>query len=306
MTLEAPDLPLSPLGPGAFEGRSRASSWAKSRALRTFFEHRLAVAGLVIAVSMILFCFVGPLIYHTDQIHNHLNQVLKPPSTKFPLGTDDVGHNVLGRLMIGGQSSLEMGIAAAFLASIVGTLWGAVAGFVGGVVDASMMRVVDALLSIPTVLLVLIIASIFGPTIPVLILSLSLVSWLVTARLVRAEAISLRNQAFVEAALAAGCRTRRMVFRHIIPNVVGTIVVQTTFEIANAILLLAALSFLGLGPPPPATNWGSMLSSGLTYVYSGAWWLIYPAGIAIVLTVLAFNFLGDALRDALDVRLQRR
>ncbi len=264
------------------------------------------MVGLVIAVGIILFCFVGPLFYHTDQIHNHLDQVMKAPSARFPLGTDEVGHNVLGRLMVGGQSSLEMGIAAAFLASIVGTLWGAVAGFVGGVLDACMMRVVDALLSIPTVLLVLIIASIFTPTIPVLILALSLVSWLVTARLVRAEAMSLRGQAFVEASVGAGCRTPRILIRHIIPNVVGTIAVQTTFEIANAILLLAALSFLGLGPPPPATNWGSMLSSGLTYVYSGAWWLIYPAGFAIVLTVLAFNFLGDAMRDALDVRLQRR
>ncbi|MDA8310007.1 MAG: ABC transporter permease [Actinomycetota bacterium] len=304
-TLGAPaQFELDPLDNADVSGRRKWRSG--SSAVQTFFEHRLAIVGLVIAIGMVLFCFVGPLIYHTDQVNDNLSQVMRPPSSRFPLGTDALGHNVLGRLMVGGQSSIEMGIAAAFLASIVGTIWGAVAGFVGGAVDAAMMRVVDTLLAIPTLLLMLMVASIFTPTIPVLILALTMVSWLVTARLVRAEALSLRSQEYVQAAVSCGSRRWRIVFRHIIPNAAGTIVVQTTFQIANAILLLAALSFLGLGPPPPATNWGEMLTNGLTYIYAGAWWLIYPAGIAIVLTVLSFNFLGDALRDALDVRLQRR
>jgi peptide/nickel transport system permease protein len=208
--------------------------------------------------------------------------------------------------MLGGQSSLEVGVAAALLAVCFGALWGATSGFAGGFVDAFMMRVVDTLLAIPPLLLMLLVASVFTPTIPVLILALSFVSWVVTARLVRGEALALRSREYVEAAAGAGASRRRLVLRHIIPNVAGTIVVQATFEVANAILLLAALSFLGLGPPSPATNWGSMLSDGLTYAYSGYWWLLYPAGIAIVLTVVAFNFLGDALRDALEVRLQRR
>jgi peptide/nickel transport system permease protein len=275
-------------------------------AARTFLEHRLAVVGLGIIVVMLLFCFVGPAFYHTDQVHTNLKEVLERPGSAHPFGTDDVGRDVLGRLMLGGQSSLEVGVAAALLAVCFGALWGATSGFAGGFVDAFMMRVVDTLLAIPPLLLMLLVASVFTPTIPVLILALSFVSWVVTARLVRGEALALRSREYVEAAAGAGASRRRLVLRHIIPNVAGTIVVQATFEVANAILLLAALSFLGLGPPSPATNWGSMLSDGLTYAYSGYWWLLYPAGIAIVLTVVAFNFLGDALRDALEVRLQRR
>jgi peptide/nickel transport system permease protein len=286
--------------------RIREASPGRLAAARTFMEHRLAVIGLGIIVLMLLFCFVGPLVYHTDQVHTNLKQVLLHPGGSHPFGTDDVGRDVLGRLMLGGQSSLEVGVAAALLAVCFGALWGATSGFAGGVVDAVMMRVVDTLLAIPPLLLMLLMASVFTPTIPVLILALSFVSWVVTARLVRGEALSLRTREYVEAAAGAGATRRRLVLRHIIPNVAGTIVVQATFEVANAILLLAALSFLGLGPPSPATNWGSMLSDGLTYAYSGYWWLLYPAGIAIVLTVVAFNFLGDALRDALEVRLQRR
>ncbi|MHB1501755.1 MAG: ABC transporter permease, partial [Candidatus Dormibacteria bacterium] len=144
------------------------------------------------------------------------------------------------------------------------------------------------------------------PTGPMLIGELGLLSWLVTARLVRGDALSLRTREFVQAARVAGATRRWLVLRHIVPNAMGTIVVQTTFEVANAILLLAAISFLGLGPPPPAANWGSMLTDGLNYIYSGYWWEIYPPGVAIVLTVMGFNFLAEALRDSLDARLRRR
>jgi peptide/nickel transport system permease protein len=153
---------------------------------------------------------------------------------------------------------------------------------------------------------VLILATIFTPTVPVLIIVIAMVSWLVTARLVRGETLSLRVRDYVLAAKAAGVRGRWIIVRHIVPNVIGTIVVAATFSVADAILLLAALSYLGLGPPPPAANWGGMLSDGLNYVYDGYWWLVYPAGLAIVLTVVAFNFIGDALRDALEVRLRQR
>jgi peptide/nickel transport system permease protein len=272
--------------------------------LRAFLRHRLGLIGLAIVVAMILFSFLGPVLYPTDQVHTNLNQVLLRPGGRFPLGTDDLGYNVLGRLMVGGQSSLEVGVAAALLAACLGTIWGSVSGFVGGGVDAFMMRVVDTFLAIPALLLMLLLASVLTPTVPVLIFALSSVSWLVTARLVRGQAMALRNQEFIEAISGFGGRNYRIILRHIVPNVAGTVVVQATFEIANAILLLAALSFLGLGPPAPATNWGSMLNNGLTYAYNGDWWLIYPAGLAIVLTVVAFNFLGEALRDTLEVRLQ--
>jgi peptide/nickel transport system permease protein len=268
---------------------------------QVFLQNRLAVVGLGIIAFMVLFCFVGPLLYHTNQVQINILQVTQRPSAKHLLGTDD-----LGRLMLGGQSSLEVGFAAAILASVWGTAWGAVAGYAGGWLDAVMMRVVDSILAIPYLLVVLILATIFTPTVPVLIIVIAMVSWLVTARLVRGETLSLRVRDYVLAAKAAGVRGRWIIVRHIVPNVIGTIVVAATFSVADAILLLAALSYLGLGPPPPAANWGGMLSDGLNYVYDGYWWLVYPAGLAIVLTVVAFNFIGDALRDALEVRLRQR
>jgi peptide/nickel transport system permease protein len=289
---------LLELQPGVVRPASRPSSF------RSFLQHRLGLIGLAVVIIMLAFSFLGPVFYHTDQIHTNLNQVLVHPGSKFPLGTDDLGFNVLGRLMVAGRSSLEVGVTAALLAALVGTIWGAVAGYAGGAIDAAMMRVVDTMLAIPALLLLLLLASVFTPTIPVLIFALSSVSWLVTARLVRGQALALREQEFIEAVAGFGGRRYRIVLRHIVPNVAGTVVVQATFEIANAVLLLAALSFLGLGAPPPATNWGSMLNNGLTYIYGGNWWLIYPAGLAIVVTVVAFNFLGEALRDTLEVRLQ--
>jgi peptide/nickel transport system permease protein len=272
----------------------------------SFIERRLALVGLGIIVLIALFSFLGPHFYHTDQVHTNMGDVTRPPSDAHPLGTDQVGYDILGRLMLGGQSSLEVGLAAAILASIVGTAWGAVAGFLGGWVDAVMMRVVDSILAVPPLLFILLMATVFTPTIPVLIGVIALVAWLPTARLVRGESLSLRVRDFVHASKGVGARNGRIILRHIVPNVIGTIVVQTTFSVADAILLLAALSYLGLGPPPPAANWGGMLTEGLEYIYDGYWWLIYPAGLAIVLTVVAFNFVGDGLRDALEVRLQRR
>jgi peptide/nickel transport system permease protein len=272
----------------------------------SFAQHRLAEVGAGVIVLMVLFCFVGPHLYHTNQVSTNLALVNLAPSRSHLLGTTDVGYDELGRLMIGGQSALEIGLSAALLASVLGTAWGAVAGYVGGPVDAAMMRVLDVFLAVPALLFLLLLASMVVPSVWTLILVVGAVSWLTTARLVRGEVLAIREREYIAAAASLGSRMRRIVLRHIVPNVLGTVVVQTTFEVANAILLLAGLSYLGLGPPPPATNWGSMLSEGLNYAYDGYWWLIYPAGLAIVVTVVAFNLVGDALRDALEVRLQRR
>ncbi len=274
--------------------------------LRVFIQSKLAVIGLVIIILMILFSFVGPLVYHTNQIQVNLTQVTRAPSASHLLGTDDLGYDVLGRLMAGGQSSLEVGLAAAVLASVVGTIYGAISGFVGGWIDGLMMRVLDSLLALPSLLLVLVVASIVTPTIPVMIGVITLVAWLVPARLVRGETLAIRTRPYIEAGQAAGAHAWRLIARHVVPNVIGIVIVQTTLAVADAMLLLASLGFLGLGPPPPATNWGAMLSNGLNYIYDGYWWLIYPAGLCIVLTVISFNFLGDALRDAFEVRLRQR
>jgi peptide/nickel transport system permease protein len=286
------------------EARAAGSGW--KLAAYVFLEHRLAVVGVGVVIFMILFCFVGPLIYHTDQINTDILQFTKPPSAAHPLGTDNVGYDVLGRLMVGGQTSLEIGIIAALLATTFGVLWGAVAGFVGGWLDQVMMRIVDSMLAIPTLFLLLVLAAIFVPSLPMLILIVATAAWLVPARLIRGETLSLRTREYVDAVRVMGGSDARIVLRHIIPNTIGTIMVNATFQVADAILTIAALSYLGLGVPPPATNWGGMLSDGVSYTFAGYWWLIYPAGLAIVLTVVAFNLIGDAMRDAFEVRLQRR
>ncbi len=274
--------------------------------LDVFLENRLATVGLGVIVFMLLFCFLGPVIYHTQQIYNNPNIGDEPPSLHHLLGTDPLGYDVLGRMMLGGQSSLEIAFAAALIAVGLGVIWGAVAGLAGGVVDALMMRVVDTLLAFPFLFALILLGAIFTTSIPELIIVIGLVAWLVPARLVRGETLSLRTREYVQAVKTMGGSTRRVLLRHVIPNTVGTIVVNATFQVADAIIFVATLSYLGLGVPPPATNWGGELAQGLNYLFDGYWWLIYPPGIAIVLTVVAFNFVGDAIRDALEVRLQRR
>ena len=311
MSVRAPVTELENLTPGGVPvvvegGEAKVTGSAWKLAAYVFLENRLAVLGLAFVILVVLFCFVGPLIYRTDQINTDITQITQAPSAAHPLGTDNVGYDVLGRLMVGGQTSLEIGLIAALLATTFGVLWGAVAGFVGGWLDQLMMRIVDSLLAIPTLFLLLVLAAMFVPSVPMLIFIVALVAWLVPARLIRGETLSLRSREFVDAVRVMGGSDFRIVLRHIIPNTIGTIMVNATFQVADAILTIAALSFLGLGVPPPATNWGGMLSDGVSYTFAGYWWLIYPAGLAIVITVVAFNLIGDAMRDAFEVRLQRR
>jgi peptide/nickel transport system permease protein len=276
------------------------------RGLEVFLENKLAVTGVGIFVAMLVFCFLGPLVYHSNQTVVNFNSQTLPPGTGYPLGTDDNGFDVLGRLMIAGQISLEVGMAAALLATVVGVLWGAVAGYFGGFLDAVMMRVVDAALSIPILFLLLVVVSLVTPTEPILILVIALTSWLTTARLVRGEALSLRTRDYVQAMKVMGGGSARAVLRHIAPNAIGTIMVNATFQVADAIAFIVALSYLGLGIRPPQEDWGGMLSKGVEYTSTGYWWLIFPAGLCIILVITAAIFIGEGLRDAVEVRLQRR
>lgn len=306
--VETPILP--PEGPEATGGELAA---AKPRSLlrrgwEVFAENKLALASLGLLVFIVLFCFAGPHIYHTNQVNTNLTNALCPPSSAHPLGCDNVGYDQLGRLMIGGQTSLEVGFAAAIVAVFIGSLYGAFSGFIGGPIDSFLMRIVDAGLSIPYIMVVIILSVIFHPDTLIMIFIIAVFYWLGVARLVRGETLSLRTREYVQAVKVIGGGRSRAVVRHIIPNAIGTIIVQTTFAIADSIIILAGLGFLGLGVQPPATDWGDMLSGGLTYIQSGTnyWWLIYPPGIAIILTCICFNFIGDALRDSFETRLQRR
>ncbi|MGH3396741.1 MAG: ABC transporter permease [Streptosporangiaceae bacterium] len=293
--------PALPAGGEAAAGRS---AWR--RALQSFLDNKLGIAGIALVVLVIAFCFIGPLLYHTNQVSPDAAQINRAPSGRHPLGTDYVGFDVLGRLMAGGQSSIEIGLAVAVVATLFGVLWGAISGYLGGALDSIMMRVVDVVLAIPSIFLFIYLATVFKPTVPLLIIVVSALAWVGPARLVRGEALSLRVREYVQAVRVMGGHSTRIVLRHIVPNTIGTIVVNATFQVADAILILATLSFLGFGLPPPAATWGGMLSEGTNYLYDGYWWEVYPAGIMIALTVIAFNFIGDALRDALEVRLQRR
>jgi peptide/nickel transport system permease protein len=209
--------------------------------------------------------------------------------------------------MVGGQTSLEVGLAAAAVAVMFGTLYGAIAGFFGGVVDAVMMRLVDAGLSLPSLMVLIIASVIFHPSPVVMIFAIAIFYWFAVARLVRGETLTLRSREYVQAVKVVGGGKMRSVIRHVLPNAIGTIIVQATFAVADSILTLSGLGFLGLGVSAPATDWGSMLSGGLSYLQgSNPWWLIYPPGILIILTCISFNFIGDALRDAFETRLQRR
>lgn len=305
--LAEPETGVSPAIVDAADGGSGRSGKSNvALALDVFLENRLATVGLFVAGFYVLFCFVGPLIYHTNQVQTNIPLANRPPSLRDPLGTDNTGYDILGRLMGGGQATIVVGFGVAVLATGFGLVWGAVAGFTGGVVDAVMMRVVDTLLGIPSLFLLLFLATLITPSIPLLIGVISLVSWLVPARLVRAETLSLKSRDFVAAAQSQGASPIRVIMTHIVPNTFGTVVVNCTFQVADAILAVAALSYLGLGIPPPAANWGSMLSDGVNYIFSGYWWQIWPAGVSIVALVVAFNLIGDGLRDAVEVRLQRR
>jgi peptide/nickel transport system permease protein len=278
-----------------------------SRGWEVFAENKLALAGLGFIVFILLFCFVGPHIYVTNQVNTDLIDTLCTPSGQHLFGCDDVGYDELGRLMVGGQTSLEVGLAAACVSVLFGTLYGAISGFAGGFIDALMMRIVDAGLSLPSLMVIMILSVIFHPTPTVIIFIIAVFYWFGVARLVRGETLALRNREYVQAVKVIGGRPLRAVLRHIVPNAIGTIIVQGTFAVADAILTLAILGFLTLGVAPPSTDWGSMLSGGLTYIQGGNyWWLIYPPGVLIILTCIAFNFIGDALRDAFETRLQRR
>jgi len=278
-----------------------------STAGREFIRNPVARVGLGLMGVIIGFSFIGPLFYTVDP--NGIDAYVDPlaaPSWAHLLGTDYVGRDILARLMAGGQSSLEVGFAAAFLAIVVGALYGATAGLLGGAADSAMMRLLDVALAIPVLLLLLLLAVTISTNMAVIILLIGLTSWLVPGRLIRAETLTLRTREYVQAARIMGSSSTRIIGRHILPNTLGTIVVNVTFQIADAILLLSYLSFLGLGIPPPAATWGGILSDGLTSLSENAWWTVYPAGACILLTVVAFNFMGHALQDTLETRLNAK
>jgi ABC-type dipeptide/oligopeptide/nickel transport system permease subunit len=274
--------------------------------LREFVSNKLAVLGVGILVFFLLFSFVGPIFYHGNYLTSNLVATNVAPGTGYPLGTNNQGYDELALLMKGGQAALEVGFLSAVIAIVIGALYGAIAGLAGGILDAVLMRIVDVFLSIPFLFIVLIVAVRFGASVLSLSLLIGAFSWLVPARLVRGEVLTLRVRDFVAAARVAGASQARLIARHLLPNAFGVVIVNVTFQVADAILYIAALGFLGFGLQWPNQDWGDLLSNGITYLQDGYWWQIWPVGACIVLVVMACNLIGDAARDSLDVRLRRR
>lgn len=265
--------------------------------LSDFLHSKRAMGGCAVVVLLILFCFVGPLLFPTNQTSVNLNLANLPPGGGHVLGTDEYGIDVLGRLMVGGQSSLELGFAVAIVSTVIGALYGAISGMVGGVLDSVLMRVVDTLLAVPTFILLLIMASMFTLNLASIILLLSVLSWPYVSRLVRGQVLALREREFVQASTAMGATRTRILMRHMVPNTFNIFIVTATFAVADSIYALSALSFLGLGPPPPFADWGTMLTNGINNLFDSYPWEVYPPLIALVVTVLAFRYIGDALND---------
>lgn len=272
-------------------------------AMRILRKNRLAMAGLTLLTLLYLAALLAPWIAPYDPIAQEdlVRTGYLAPSAQHWLGTDQFGRDVLSRLLYGARISLLIALTAITISITLGTLLGAVAGYLGGKVDAVVMRFIDLVLSFPRLILLILIVALTRPSIPLIILVLGLTHWPGTARLVRGEVLSLREREFIDAARALGFGRVRIIFRHLIPNVLAPVIVAATLGIGDTIVAEAGLSFLGLGVQPPTPSWGNMVADGRQNLI-GAWWIATFPGLAIVLTVMAFNLVGDGLRDALDPR----
>jgi len=276
----------------------------------TFRRNRLAVLGLWTVGALYLIALLTPLLAPFDPAYQPAFQagetalIMAPPSWGHILGTDQLSRDILSRILYGSRISLSLGLLAVSISVTMGALLGAVAGYLGGWIDGAMMRVVDMVMAFPRLVLLIALVAFFDSSIFLIIGALALTQWPVTTRVVRGEVLSLREREFTEAARALGFSSSRIIFRHLLPNAMAPVIVTATLGIGNTIILEAGLSFLGLGVRPPTPSWGIMVATGRSYL-SHAWWIATFPGLAIVLAVLAFNLLGDGLRDALDPRQSR-
>ena len=264
-------------------------------------KNRAAVAGGIVLITMVLLALLTPLIAPYGYEAQNLDLGASPPSAAHWLGTDIFGRDLLTQILYGGRISLAVGFIATAVALVIGVTWGAVAGYIGGRIDAAMMRFVDILYALPFMIFIILLMVVFGRNILLLFLAIGAVEWLTMARIMRTQVQALRQQEFVEAAISLGLSPRSIIFKHIVPNAIGPIIVYTTLTIPSVMLLEAFLSFLGLGIQPPQTSWGLLISYGAETMEEYPWLLIFP-GLALTVTLFSLNFLGDGLRDALDVR----
>ncbi|MAU98470.1 MAG: peptide ABC transporter permease [Fulvimarina sp.] len=276
--------------------------WWQRRAVKRFLRHRLALFGLAIIVLLVLACVIGPYLLPFDDLYIDLRARFAPPMTGSHIfGTDPLGRDLAARLFMAGRISLLVGFAAMLISTVFGSLIGIVAGYYGGRIGAVLMRFVDAMLSFPSIFLLLALAAFIKPSPIMITLIIAATSWMEITRIVEAEIKSLRERDFIMAARTLGLSNSQIMFRELLPNAMGPIIVAATLTVARAILLEAYVSFLGYGIQPPLPSWGNMLNGAQQYLDSAPWLAIVP-GVAITLAVTGFNFVGDGLRDALDAR----
>jgi peptide/nickel transport system permease protein len=277
-------------------------------AFRRFLRHRLALVGLVIVSVILLLAIAAPVL--TPWAPNRIDFVTgarQAPSSLHVLGTDVVGRDIWSRVLFGARTSVSVGLGAVGLYLLIGTILGMIAGFYGGLFDQAIMRFTDTILSIPPLLLVIVFVAVTGPSIGSVILVIALLGWPVTARLVRGQLLVLREAEFITAARVVGVPDRAILFRHMLPNLLGPLTVVATFGVASAVLLESSLSFLGLGVRAPEASWGNLITEAISpVVLNQLWWQWVPAAIAITAMVLGVNFIGDGLRDAIDPKTVRR
>jgi peptide/nickel transport system permease protein len=281
---------------------AKAHAW-RSPLLRALLRHRLAMVGLVIIALMCFIAIFAPLLAPYSPYDQDLYAVLSPPSAQHWLGTDNLGRDLLSRIIYGARVSMVVGVVSTVLSSAIGVVAGLVAGFRGGVVDSIIMRVTDAFLCFPPLIFILVMAASLGPGIYNVILSFAVFGWTGFARIMRAQVLIVRELPFIEASRSAGVPTLRIMWRHVLPNALTPIIVAASITVGVAILVEAGVSFLGVGVQPPTASWGGELRIGFTYLQTVPLFSIAP-GLMISLAVVAFNFVGDGLRDALDPRLR--
>lgn len=279
-------------------------AWRNSKALRRFLANRLAVFGAVTLVLFGLLALLAPVISPYDPAQASFTDLRTAPSAQHYFGTDELGRDTLARVLYGARISLSAGLVSVALAMVSGTFFGLIAGYFRGWPDELIMRVVDAMLALPFLVLAITLAAILGPSLQNTMLAIAIVTAPAFARVARGEVLAQREREYVQAAQALGASDSRTVLRHLLPNISGPLIVQTSLAIANAVLAESSLSFLGLGVQPPTPSWGSMLNTARGYLADAPWMAIFP-GVAIFLTVLAFNLVGDGLREAFDPRARR-
>jgi peptide/nickel transport system permease protein len=269
---------------------------------KRFTRNKLSVIGAVVVFALITISLLAPVIAPYDPTSIDVYNVLSPPDKSHILGTDELGRDLLSRIIWGSRVSLKVGFVAVGIAIMIGIILGSIAGCYGGRVDAILMRFVDIMLAFPTFFLILAVIAILEPNIFTIMVVIGVTGWMDVARLVRAEFLTLKERDFVDAARALGMRNKRLIVRHILPNALSPVFVAATFGVAGAILTESGLSFLGLGVQPPDPSWGNILTAGKDNIEI-AWWLSLYPGLAILITVLSYNLVGEGLRDALDPRL---